>query len=176
MQHYRLRTTTVAVHQQDNRLALMVIEAQSPIAELLAKHPVLLTKVVNDLQLALIHPPGNGDQQKAEWVENSLGLQSPLSRLRSYGRTITDSYRSSFRTIRGHTRLEKSGINDNYRQPTRPVLLIRAQCLNYIHARRAHRRPRRRHHRRCQQYARRSNHHPHSRHAHILEVTAGKPS
>ena len=77
----------------------MVIEAQSPIAELLAKHPVLLTKVVNDLQLALIHPPGNGDQQKAEWVEHSLGFQSPLSRVRSYGGTIADSYRSSFRTI-----------------------------------------------------------------------------
>lgn len=50
--------------------ALMVIETQSPIAELLAKDPVLLAKVVNDLQLALIHPPGNGDQQKAEWVDN----------------------------------------------------------------------------------------------------------
>jgi hypothetical protein len=61
----------------------MVIKAQSPITELLAKDPVLLVKVVNDLQLALIHPPGNGDQQKAEWVEKSLGLQSPLSRLRS---------------------------------------------------------------------------------------------
>jgi hypothetical protein len=46
--------------------ALMVIEAQSPIAELLAKHSVLLARVVNDLQLALIHPSGNGDQQKAE--------------------------------------------------------------------------------------------------------------
>jgi hypothetical protein len=63
----------------------MVIGAQSPATELLAKHPVLLAKIVNDLQLALIHPPGNGDQQKPEWVENSLGLQSPLSRALSYG-------------------------------------------------------------------------------------------
>jgi hypothetical protein len=47
----------------------MVIETQSPITELLAKNPVLLTQIVNDLQLALIHPPGNGDQQKAERVE-----------------------------------------------------------------------------------------------------------
>jgi hypothetical protein len=39
----------------------------------------------NDLQLALIHPPGNGDQQKTEWVENSPGLQSLLSRLRVDG-------------------------------------------------------------------------------------------
>jgi hypothetical protein len=60
----------------------MVIEVESPIPELLAKNPVLLAQAVNDLQLALIHPPGNGDQQKAEWVDNSLGLQSPLSRIR----------------------------------------------------------------------------------------------
>jgi hypothetical protein len=39
----------------------MVIEAQSPIAELLAENPVLLAKVVNNLQLALVHPPRNGD-------------------------------------------------------------------------------------------------------------------
>ena len=87
----------------------MVMEAQSPITELLAKHPVLLAKVVNDLQLALIHPPGNGDQQKAEWVENSLGFQSPLSRVRSYGGTIADSYRSSFRTHTGF-RTRKGGM------------------------------------------------------------------
>ena len=55
----------------------MVTETKSASAELLAKVPVLLAKVVNDLQLALIHPPGNGDQQKAERVENSLGFQSP---------------------------------------------------------------------------------------------------
>jgi hypothetical protein len=61
----------------------MVIEAQSPIAELLAKDPVLLAKVVNDLQLALIHPHGN--QQKAEWVENSLRFES-LSPLRADGK------------------------------------------------------------------------------------------
>ena len=64
---------------------LVIVEPKSPIAELLAKNPVLLAQVVNDLQLALIHPPGNGDQQKTEWVENSLGLQSLLSRLRVDG-------------------------------------------------------------------------------------------
>jgi hypothetical protein len=40
----------------------MVIEAQSPIAELIAKNPVLPAKLVNDMQLALIHPPGNDDR------------------------------------------------------------------------------------------------------------------
>jgi hypothetical protein len=81
----------------------MVMEAQSPIAELLAKDPVLLAKVVNDLQLALIPPSGNGDQQKAEWVENSLGFQSLLSQLQADGETIANSCGSSFRTIRGRT-------------------------------------------------------------------------
>jgi hypothetical protein len=35
-----------------------------PATELLAKNPVLLAKVVANLQLALIHPSGNGDQHK----------------------------------------------------------------------------------------------------------------
>jgi|GEM_PF-5876723 hypothetical protein len=56
----------------------MVIETQSPIAELLAKHPVLLAKVVNDLQLALVHPSGNGNQQKTEWVENFFGVSKSI--------------------------------------------------------------------------------------------------
>src|ERR1700735_1398700 len=73
----------------------MVTEAQSPITELLAKNLVLLAWIVNDPELALIHPPGNGAQQKAQWVENSLGLQSPLSRVWGNGGT-----RSSFGTIR----------------------------------------------------------------------------
>jgi len=58
---------------------------------LLAKNPVLLAKVINDLELALIHPPGNNDQKKPEWVETFLGLQSPLSRVRGYAGTIAGS-------------------------------------------------------------------------------------
>ena len=61
---------------------LIIVQAEPPSAKLFAKNPVLLPKVVNDLQLALIHPPGNGDQQKVEWFENWLGLQSSLSRVR----------------------------------------------------------------------------------------------
>ena len=78
----------------------MVSETQSPIAELLAPNSVLFAQVVNDLQLALIHPAANGDRQKAEWVENSLGFQSPLSRLRGDCEATADSCRSSFRTVR----------------------------------------------------------------------------
>src|SRR5258708_24005591 len=84
--------------------ALIIIEAQSSATELLAKNPVLLTKVIDDLQLTLIHPTGNGDQHKPEWVEISLGLQSSLSRVPDTGETIADPCRSSFRTIRAETR------------------------------------------------------------------------
>ena len=48
--------------------ALIVIETQSPAAELLAKNPVLLAKVIDSQKLALIHPSGDGDQHKPEWV------------------------------------------------------------------------------------------------------------
>src|SRR5215472_12761631 len=63
--------------------ALIVIEAHSPATELFSQHPVLLAKIFNDLQLAVVHPPGDGDQHKSEWVEHSLRIQNPLSRLRS---------------------------------------------------------------------------------------------
>jgi hypothetical protein len=46
---------------------------------LFSKHPILLAKILNDLQLALVHPPGDGDQQQPEWVEHSLRIQNPLS-------------------------------------------------------------------------------------------------
>jgi hypothetical protein len=47
---------------------------------LFAKHPILLAKIFNDLQLAVVHPPRDGDHQKPEWVEHSLRFQNPLSR------------------------------------------------------------------------------------------------
>ena len=58
----------------------MVIEAHSPATALFAKHPILLAKIFNDLELAVVHPPRDGDQQKPEWVEHSLRIQNPLSR------------------------------------------------------------------------------------------------
>jgi hypothetical protein len=48
--------------------ALIVIEAHSPATELFSKHPILLAKIFNDLQLAVAHPPGEGDQQKSVCV------------------------------------------------------------------------------------------------------------
>src|SRR5215471_12382715 len=42
--------------------ALIVIEMHSPATELFAKHPILLAEIFNDLQLAVVHPPEDGDQ------------------------------------------------------------------------------------------------------------------
>src|SRR5262245_62109027 len=54
------------------------MEAHSPATELFSKHPILLAKIFNDLQLTVVHPPGDGDQQKSEWVERSLRIQDPI--------------------------------------------------------------------------------------------------
>jgi hypothetical protein len=86
---------------RERQAALVVIEAHSPAAELLSKNAILLAKVINDLQLALIHPAGDNDQQESEWVKDSLGLQSPLSRARGLQQgTIADSCSSNIRTKR----------------------------------------------------------------------------
>ena len=50
------------------------------ITELLAENPVLLAKVINDLQLVLVHPPGDRDQHEPERIQNSWHLVSSLSR------------------------------------------------------------------------------------------------
>ena len=47
---------------------------------MLAKNAVLLTKVIYHLQLTLIHPPGDGDHDETEWIQDSRHLVSPLSR------------------------------------------------------------------------------------------------
>src|SRR5215469_4300816 len=64
--------------------ALMVIEAHSPATELFSKHAVLLAKILNDLPLVVVHPPGNSDQHKPKWVDPSLCIQNPLSRPQSH--------------------------------------------------------------------------------------------
>src|SRR5215469_1598443 len=69
--------------------ALIVIEAHSPITELFSKHPILLAKIFNAQQLAVVHPPGDGDQQKLEWVEHSLRIQNPLSRTQNRSSEIS---------------------------------------------------------------------------------------
>src|SRR5215472_4089815 len=63
--------------------ALSVIKADSPATELFSKYPILLAKILNDLLLAVVHPPGHSDQHKPKWVDPSLRIQNPLSRPRS---------------------------------------------------------------------------------------------
>jgi hypothetical protein len=78
----------------------MVIKAQSPIAELLAKDPVLLAKVVNDLQLALIHPPWKRRAAESGMGRKLSGASKPIivsTELWWYRRRLI---RSSFRIIR----------------------------------------------------------------------------
>src|SRR6516165_12236473 len=81
--------------------ALMVIEAHSPVTELFSKHPILLAKVVNDLALAVVHPPGNSDQHKPERVDPSKPI---IATAQPQYRTTASSCRSSFRVIRGRHR------------------------------------------------------------------------
>jgi hypothetical protein len=50
---------------------LVIVEPHPLPAELLAKNPVLLAKVIDDLQLVLVHPPGDGDQHEPEWIQDS---------------------------------------------------------------------------------------------------------
>ena len=83
--------------------ALIVIEPKPLATELFLKDPILFAKIVEGELLLLIHPSSNGDQQKPEWVENSVRLQSPLSPARTTIGATVDSCRSSFRTIRGRS-------------------------------------------------------------------------
>src|SRR5215813_11370760 len=48
--------------------ALIVIEAHPLATELFSQHPILFAEIFNDLQVAVVHPPGDGDQQKLAWV------------------------------------------------------------------------------------------------------------
>jgi hypothetical protein len=60
---------------------LVIVQPQPPLTELLAQNTVLFAKAVNDLQLALIHPTGNGDQNEPKWVQDTGHLVRPLSPL-----------------------------------------------------------------------------------------------
>jgi hypothetical protein len=60
--------------------ALVVIEPQSAPTQLLAKNPVLLAEVIQALPLALVHPPGDGDQHEPERIQDSRHLVRSLSR------------------------------------------------------------------------------------------------
>ena len=52
-------------------MTLVVAETHSAPAELLAQNPVLLTKVIDDLQLMLVHPAADSDPYEPEWIQDS---------------------------------------------------------------------------------------------------------
>jgi len=49
--------------------ALVIAQTEPTSAQLLAQDAVLFAKVVDDLQLVLIHPAGDGDQYEAEGIQ-----------------------------------------------------------------------------------------------------------
>jgi hypothetical protein len=69
-----------------NRTALVIGEPQTPLAELFANHPAFFAQVIDDLELALIHPSGNSGQYKPERMEHSWHFVASLSTARAPGR------------------------------------------------------------------------------------------
>jgi hypothetical protein len=61
-----LPSQTLGIGRQS--ATLIVTQSKSLVAELLAKNAILFPHAVNHLQLALVHPAGDGDQQEPEWV------------------------------------------------------------------------------------------------------------
>src|SRR3954454_10370061 len=59
--------------------SLVVVESHSSVSELLAQDPVLLTQIIDRLQLTLIHPTGQRNYHKLDWIKNSRHLVRPLS-------------------------------------------------------------------------------------------------
>src|SRR5215469_11612432 len=82
-----------------------MVEAQAPSTQLLAKNTVLLAKIIDHQQLALVHPPGERDQQETERIQNSGHVAKPIiaSRAGCRARNFRDGNGSGFRTIRDET-------------------------------------------------------------------------
>jgi hypothetical protein len=79
--------------------ALIVGEAKPPRAELTAKDSVFLPQILNGVLLPLIHPSGNGQEQKAERVQC---LRHRLSSLTSHTSSVlhTDCFGHAFNQFR----------------------------------------------------------------------------
>src|SRR5215471_17703617 len=84
---------------------LIVIEAHSPATELFSKHPILLAKMFNDLQLAVVHPPGDGDPHESEWIQDSRHL---LDHYRGPRDCVTNQYHFNQIQFPGHSATSKS--------------------------------------------------------------------
>src|ERR1039458_610758 len=84
--HLRQKPATEPFRLGRQTTPLVVVEPKPPATKLFFDDPILVTKIVEGELLLLIHPASHGDQQEPEWVENSLRLQSQLSRAPGYGR------------------------------------------------------------------------------------------
>src|SRR5262249_39352930 len=70
--------------------ALVVAQTEPAPAQLLAEDAILLAKVIDDLQLLMIHPAGDGDQHESERIQR---LRHRIAHYRGPGprrRTIAD--------------------------------------------------------------------------------------
>jgi hypothetical protein len=48
---------------------LIVVKPEPTFAELLARNPVLLAQVIDDLVFPLVHPSGHGDQYETKRIQ-----------------------------------------------------------------------------------------------------------
>jgi hypothetical protein len=58
--------------------SLVLGEAEAALSQLLLKNAVLLAQVVDHLQLMLVHPRGNSDQEEAEWIKQRCVYDRPI--------------------------------------------------------------------------------------------------
>jgi hypothetical protein len=78
-------------------IALVIVEAEPPSSQ----SPVLLPEVIDHLQLALVHPPGDSDRHEPKWTK-TLGIFALADYRESRGEPIkkSDGAESGFPTIR----------------------------------------------------------------------------
>jgi hypothetical protein len=56
---------------------LVVVEAYAVPAELLSQNAIFFAKIVDDQQLTLVHPAGDGDQHEPKWIQHSRHVGLP---------------------------------------------------------------------------------------------------
>jgi hypothetical protein len=82
--------------------ALVITEPKPSSAHLLTQNAILLSKIIDDLQLTLIHPAGNRDHQEPERIQRRKHRIAHYRRSRHTPANPAISGRFSFRTLRRH--------------------------------------------------------------------------
>lgn len=67
--HYRKQLVAELLGPDCESAALLVVESQTPIAELLSQHLVLFAEIVNDVLLLLVEPAGESDGDELQRIE-----------------------------------------------------------------------------------------------------------